>query len=355
MDNFPLKDFNLNFDFDFQHDFTDGENQVIDDILTNPVELETLFETDAPLNDDPTLIFDSAVVLQNFPKNQLATNIGYMERSDQDDFDNFNAGQDPMVAEPNINFDWTTFLESPSIKIQNNISDRPILIDAVQNDWIQINNMICDNDFIYQELNTLDVPQMYANLDHKYSLGELKKIDEGVEYSSLSNGQNDHINSTSLMKKPHLFLLPFHLNKAGIESVQHVASNLKNRSFRLNVMLDKCDDNILLRKRPKQIKQKSNRYLTFKEQMERIKAKEIKLITIDREVPRQKRKQALRFNKEKESVEYAFQSVSSNAFEKIFCNKNNRIDQSNSQNVLKSKKSTTSKRGSNTIKRQFDD
>ena len=44
MENFNLSDFAMDFEFDFQSDFTANENKVIDEILTNRIDSDGIFD-----------------------------------------------------------------------------------------------------------------------------------------------------------------------------------------------------------------------------------------------------------------------------------------------------------------------
>lgn len=377
MDNFQMSDFNLNFEFDFQHDFTDGENCVIDDILANPVESASLFKTEAFMESQTSsssffdyLCNDSGctsdvAAFDPLANNQLNQSSNTSLNRMTHEIENFQAESDGIIAQ-NVNFDWTTFLDNSSSQ-ENIISDvSPITPDysVNQSEFIDSRNVICDNGFVYEELKTLDVPQMYTNLDQTFGLMDLKTIDKSLDYSALGNehqsGQNERnfVNSNASLVKQKIFLMPLNLNQSGRESLLQVATKLKNRPFILNSMLNQCDEKvsqskILLPSRPKQIKHKSKRYLTVNEQLEEINTKEIVLPMIKLNRQRKKRKEMPKIDMEKVPVAYAVQVVVTKIFDGSLNRKNNMktSSQSTGKKTTKPKKlttkTTTSKRRTN--------
>lgn len=378
MDNFQLGDLNLNFDFDFQHDFTDDENRVIDDILANPGESSGLFRAQPPFDENRTgsssffdylcndsgSTNDAALLEHNLSNSQMVTFNSDSNQCETHEVVNFPAESEGMTDIQNVNFDWTTFLdESPT---QENVPEQPTSIvppadEPVQNDSIDSSNMICDNGFVYQELKTFDVPEMYANLDQTFGLVDLRKINESMDYSVFENEQQVDQNDSNIgnssaapLLKQKLFLLPLHLNQSGCDSLLQVATKLHNHPFILNSMMNKCDDKeanktqILLPSRPKQIKQKSERYLPVNEQLERINAEVIVLPSIERKLEqRQKRKETPKIDKEKVPVAFAFEVVLTNILENsppATNSRNKGKTGTNGKKATKPKRSTSSKR-----------
>lgn len=364
MENFQLGEFSLNFEFDFQNDFTVGENHVIENILTDPVEAVGLFETGTPFDEgqaNSPSIFDylcngsdstiDLTSLENLPKSELLPfNRGQVSQ----EIDNY-AIQSDSIAEQNVNFDWTTFLDESADQVNVNtiegITSSVTGEAAIHNDVGDSNNVIRDNGFVYQELKTLDVPQMYANLKETFNLMDLKGVDERMDYSSLVNDvqsdQNDQnvINSTSTSMKQKLFFVPMQLNQTGTESLRRVSTELKNRPLALNTMLAKCantgnNTKILLPSRPKQVKQKSERYLTVNEQLELIHTKEIVLPSIERKQQKRKRKEAPKIDKEKVPVAQAFEVVLTNIMEPRASGNSKINGQTNTKKTTKAKKVT---------------
>lgn len=362
MENFQLSDFSLNFEFDFQHDFTDNENRVIDDILSNPVESVGLFETDTSFGDrrtssssffdylcnDSTPTIDVAS-LENLSKSQLVPYNGNQVNHEEINY----PAQPDGTAEQNVNFDWTTFLDESSNQA-NVIEDVSSSVpeQSMPNEFSDAGNVICDNGFVYQELKTLDVPQMYTNLDETFGLMDLKAVDESMDYSALVNDlksdQNDQntVNSNATSMKQKLFFLPMQLDQMGTEALLHVATKLKNHPFTLNSMLNKCIERniqtkILIPKRPKQIKQKSDQYLTVNEQLEKIHTKEIVLPTIQPKPEQRKRKEVPKVDKEKVPVAYAFEVVLTNIMETRASSSSKGSSEANTKKGTKAKKVTT--------------
>lgn len=363
MENFHLGDFNLNFEFDFQHDFTDGENRVIDDLLANPVDTTGLFEAEPPFDGNQTnssSFFDylyngSATTidinsLENLSKNQMVQFNGDQVSRE---VDSYPIQPDGMVAEQNLNFDWTTFLDESSnqgnviVETPSSVPEESMQYDTV----VDSDNVIRDNGFVYQELKTLDVPQMYTNLDESFGLMDLKTIDENMDYSVLANDtqsdQNDQnvVNSNAPSMKQKLFFLPMQLNQKGTESLLQVATKVKNNPLLLNSMINKCTDRetnikILLPSPPKQIKTKSERYLTVNEQLEQIQTKEIILPSVERKQRQKKRKQAPKLDQEKVSVAYAVEVVLTNIMEPSTSADSNVNSPANKKKATRAKKVT---------------
>lgn len=327
MENFQLSDLNLNFQFDFDHDFNDCENSVIDNFLANPDESNGLFDT--AYVDDRTnsasffdyLCDDSATdidvtSLENLPKTQL---VSFSSDSNQlnHDVDSYPIQQDGTVAEQNVNFDWTSFLDESSDQTNATVAaPSSATNDLTFNGIGNTANVICDNGFVYQELKTLDVPQMYSNLDERFGLMDLRTLNNTMDYSALQSDQNDQntANSNAPPIKHKLFFLPMDLNQNGTESLLQVATKMNNHSEMLNSMLNKCaareiDDKILLRSAPKKIKAKAEQYLTVNEQLKLVQTKEIILPKIERKPQPRKRKTTPKVVKDKVPVEYAYELV----------------------------------------------
>lgn len=367
MDNFHLNDFNLNFEFDFQHDFTDGENRVIDDLLANTVDTTGLFETEPPPFDGNRtcsssffdyLYNDSASTidvnsLENLSKSQLVPFNGDLNQVSRE-VDSYPIQPDGMVAEQNVNFDWTTFLDESSnqgnaiVEAASSVTEESMQIDTIGDSG----NVIRDNGFVYQELKTLDVPQMYTNLDESFGLMDLKTIDDNMDYTALANDtqsdQNDQniVNSNATSMKQKLFFLPMQLNQKGTESLLQVATKVKNDPLILNSMINKCTEResnmkILLPSHPKQIRMKSERYLTVNEQLEQIQTKEIVLPSIEKKQRQKKRKQAPKLDQEKVSVAYAVEIVLTNIMETSTSDVSKINSPANTKKATRAKKVTT--------------
>lgn len=335
MDNFQLSDLNLNFEFDFQNEFTPTENRVIDEILSSSLESANLFDTDSQFegsHTDSSSFFDYLChdagptvdmgALDELSKSQL---VPFNNGSNQMEYSahNYSCGLQGMGTvdlNQEINFDWTTFLDQPqdeSSVVDKKSTEIIPSVDSIQSDSNQADDVICDNGFVYQELKTLDVPQMYANLDQTFRLTDLKQIDQRLDYSSLANQRqmDCELKSMKTMKRK-LFLMPMQLNQQGTESLRNVATKLESRPLALNSMLNRCDNDdstlkIVLPSRPRQIKQKSERYLTINEQLQEIYTKEIVLPPIQPNVHKiqRKRKEPLKFDMQKIPIEYAVEVV----------------------------------------------
>lgn len=334
MDNLALSDNSL-FAFDFRNDFTDGEQRVMDEILINLEESANFYEGDTEFDANRTsssslldyLCNDSGstadvTTLEHLSNNQLMpfgrdlNQVGHENNAFVTEQENFNA----VSVDQEANFDWTTFLDkSPA---QTNIVEEisTSLSDYASNSTV-VDPAIRYNGRVYEELKTLDVPQMYANLDQTFDLKNLKKIDESMNYSSLPIDQRCHedwniLNNNAPQMNQKMFLLPMQLNESGIKSLQQVDKKLKNDPHALNFLAQQCDKDsrmkVYLPQRPCQTERKSEKYLTVNEQLEQVQTKEIILPSIEQKNQRKKRKEAPKIDKEKVSISYAFEVVLSN-------------------------------------------
>lgn len=373
MENFNLSDFTMDFEFDFQHDFTANENQVIDDILKHATEFDVVQE-------NPSSCFEyfcensgavnglartTEQLLQSqqqvFPLENAVNETGFYQHN----FPTASTFSNPYqiestVDEENVvgtNFDWTTFLEDkPSIQSdtvnwqsvnqtidQKNRTDQDNLFDSSN-----------ENGFIYQELNTLDIPKIYDNLGKAFGLDDLKKLDACLDYSSLSmvkHGQldhDDHARRNGLFPKKKVFLMPMELNAESNESLQNVATTLKKHPFVLNSMLNQCDntkrtEKIELSNGPKQIKQQCERYLSVREGLERIAIKEITIPMIQSSSERRRqRKQITKTDNEKVPIQYAVDIVVTDINRNgTFTSKETVIEKTKSKKQMPKPKATT--------------
>lgn len=335
MEHFHVDEFNLDFEFDFQHDFSASENRVIDDILTNSIETGGIFENGQSLiedtREDSSSFFEYLCnnsgagndldTLEQLPANQLFPAVNDTNQASYElaNFVTQSNGIENAAADENVGFDWTTFLDkSPSQQSVHEQLPENVKIESISTDDV---NVIRDNGFVYQELKTLDIPKMFANLGETFGLADLKKIDERMNYSALpKSNRNEFIPinkmNTAPLTKKKIFLMPLQMDRKSTESLLNVANNLKSHPIILNSMLNQCDSDskqiikkIRLASRPKQIKKKSDRYLTINEQLERINTNQIILPTIDRMSVRRSRKQTFPIKKERVPVNNAVEMV----------------------------------------------
>lgn len=336
MDNIQLPDFNV--EFDFQNDFTDGENSVINQILTNPIESTELFEADdtfsggggggGQFNSSSFLeylcqdssTFNDDILSHHFSGSESVTydsgftQVGY----ELETFATDSSGMDAVAADQNFDFDWTTFLDESSQESDNPSKSVSPTYD-VQNSFQDNENVICDNGFVYQELKTLDVPQLYSDLNQTFDLTNMKEYEQSIDYSTLAD-QNDADDEKPIIEhdapimNQKVFLMPFEMNESGTQSLYQIATKLKDDPTVMNSMLNQCQNkeqntNILIPSRPKQIKQKTDRYQTVSEQLNQIKTKEIVLPPIGRKSPRKARKQTPKIDMGNGPVTYSFEIV----------------------------------------------
>lgn len=335
MDSFQLPDFS--FEFDFQSDFTEGENCVIDELLANPIESTDLFDTSTAYQTNPassSSFFDylcnnsntiaNEISLGNLSTSQLVPyDSGFSQvQYEIDSFANNSSGMVSGAADTateNMNFDWTKFLDESSAdgnSIEAPLQSQPEQIEGHVDDS---SGMICDNGCVYQELKTLDIPQMYSDLDQTFDLTGLKERSQCIDYSVLAKEnepnrivQNNENHSSLTNSK--VFLLPFQMNAASTQSLYQMATKLKDNPMMLDSMIRQCanknqNPKILIPSRPKQVKPKTKRYLTVDEQLKEINTKKIVLPSIGRKLQRQSRKQKPQIDKEKVEVKYSVQIV----------------------------------------------
>lgn len=358
MENFNFSDFAMEFEFDFQQDFTPNENRVIDDILTNPIEFdmnsssfsEYFGRNSATANDVAATAMEPSQPMEPQLQHQQMTPFGNgacQNGFHQPNFPTTSYQLDASVAEQNvdgIDFDWTTFLDDKATVQPDTVVNEPSTeaIDQQnrpEQDGLQdSSNVINENGFVYQELNTLDIPQIYGNLDRTFGLNDLRKLDECLDYESLSvakhsNQQNNnddddddeydggdsaddtligHVNGPLQQKK--VFLMPLQLDLASTESLNNVAAKLKKHPLIVNSMLNQCgrtkkSDKIVLSSRPKHVKQQSERYLSVRERLERIASMDFAVPMIPPSNERRQRKQPLKIDGEKVPIQYAVSIV----------------------------------------------
>lgn len=365
MENFNMGDFTMDFEFDFQNDFTATENQVIDDILTNETETDGIFDG---TRENPSSTFfeyfgdDSGAVnglgiSEQYPQQQYQM-AAIESGMNQAGFNNVNFSTPACeiaasVDEQNvdgIDFDWTTFLQDKTPG-QLKPSDCEQSTDTNDEQQQQQNSasadssnsllgsvdVINDNGFVYQELKTLDVPQIYCNLDKAFGLDDLKKLDKCVDFASLSttkhttqqennNHDNDaeddgggdepiigHRNDGLARKK--VFLMPLQMDEQSTESLKNVAAKLKKNPMVLNSLLSKCGktkkaEKFQLTADPKRSLQQSEQYLSVRERLERVAAKNIALPMIKTgSTERRQRKQIIKMENDKVPIQYAVKII----------------------------------------------
>lgn len=339
MENFNLNDFVMDFEFDFQHDFTHGENQVIDEILTNQMQSDSMFNG---MRENPPAFYDyfcnDSVTVNGFGAAEQMVSIenGVHQMSFDHAAFSASASCEAQATHQNnddddvIDFDWTTFLDKSPRPAET--ENEPSRI-AQQNTTLQDNlhgspNVINENGFIYQELKTLDIPSIYGDLGQTFGLDDLKKLDKCLDYASLTKAkhsiqqqQQDEIDDKTMfdqdnssLAKKKVFLMPLHLDPMSTESLHKVAAKLKKHPLILNSMLNHCADSknaekIELPGQPKQVKQKSDRYLSVREHLERIASMEITLPMIKRRTERQQRKKIFQIDNNKVPIEYAVEVI----------------------------------------------
>lgn len=340
MENFNLSDYTLDFEFDFQHDFTANENQVIDELLTHPTDFDGMQENGSPrfafMCEGSSAFNDLMTITEQLPQPQQQT------ISNETDFYQQNFPTESSFANPceiesaangvengdELDFDWTTFLDdkasiqSETVNGQSTNATTDQQNQTEQDGQLDSSNALDDNDCVYQELNTLDIPQIYDSLDKAFGLNDLKKMDAYVDYASLSMAedasQDDHDialdHTNGLLPKKKVFLVPMELNAESTESLQNVATKLKTHPSILDSMLNQCGNTnktkkIELSDDPKQIKKQSELCLSIRERLERIAIKEITVATIQPNTQRRHRKQIIEIDSERVPIQFAMDVV----------------------------------------------
>lgn len=376
MENFNLSDFVMDFEFDFQNDFTATENQVIDEILTNQIEpngaLNGMHGNPAPFFE---YFCDEAVsglgsaerFLQQQQQQQQMVSIE--NGMNQAGFDGDVEAPVDEQNEGDIDFDWTTFLQDKSPGQLAPVNEQTIDANdqenpATQDGSLVSANVINDNGSVYQELKTLDVPQIYGNLVETFSLDDLKKLDKCVDFSTLTrakhpthqdgNGDGDDAEPildyrSDPLTRTKVFLMPLQLDPQSNESLQNVASRLKENPTVLNSLLKKCAksknaNKIEMTAQPKHTKQPSEKYLSVRERMERAATKDIVLPTIKTGSPEgRQRKQVFKIENNKVPIQYAVQIILNDINKSGLFNTSSSSSNSNmetaTKNPTKSKKS----------------
>lgn len=284
-----MDNFNLSIEFDFHTDFTITENQIIKELLA---------ETPTGLgSQEHSPFFDYGFCMDTTANNALEPRNQFVPFNETNSHQVL-AAEDALVNQ-NDNFDWTAFLEeSPA----TDNSTEPIVVDESSNDsYFDADSVNCDNGFVYEELKTLDVAQMYSNLEDTFGLTQFNEMFEHMDYSVLADSKS-HSNgvasngSDMIFSKQKVFLVPFGMNATATESLDRVAKQLEKYPWVQKSMLHRSNgfqksNEILLPKPPKQTKKKSEKYLTVDEQLERIDTKEIILPMISWNKSPRKRKQ----------------------------------------------------------------
>lgn len=345
MENFNLSDFMMDFEFDFQNDFTATENHVIDEILTNQIETDGVLENG--ILENPAAFFEyfcgETGEITDFgaaeQQQQTASIENGMIQAGQAAFTMASCDTDAPVDEQNvgdIDFDWTTFLQDKTPGQLAPANEQAIVAADHQNPSTQDGslgsaNVINDNEFMYHELKTLDVQQIYSRLGETFGLNDLKKLDKCVDFSSLSaskhptqhesRANNDDVertleHRTGPMPKKKVFLMPLQMSQQSIEALQNIAAKLKEHPTVLNSILKKCTKSkdvqtLEMLDRPKRTKQQSEKYLSMHERLERLTIKNITLPTIKpTNIERRPRKQTLKIEcDEIPPIQYAMQIV----------------------------------------------
>lgn len=294
MEDFQLDDFDLNFDFN--RDFDRDENQIINEILNEPLQF-------GPSTSD----FDPSTAVSF-----LGNETNYSIENFNDSFSGF-SNLDPVnfstdfyssfqlnVENPSStavaetyqissdaieSFDWSAFLQkSPHHEVIVEENEMPVDI----RNPIEMENQ-SDDVIVYEELQDLNVVQMYNNVKSKFELMELKSIDEDIDYDDLLKRTIDAraICNRKNEKQQRIFFLP--TNYPVDEKSDALMNKLQNDPSIADSLLKQQSNatannsnQIVIKRQPKQIKQKSTKFLTITEQLAQIDRKEFDLVNIEK-------------------------------------------------------------------------
>lgn len=296
MEDFQLDDFDLKFDFN--QDFDQNENQIMNEILNEP------FQIGQSTND-----FDPSTAV-SFLENETNYSTDYFSDSfcNFTNLDSVNFSTDfpssfhlnvvnssskeiaetcQTYSDANESFDWSTFLQkSPFHEVIVEENEIPVDVKpAINSNPIEMENQ-SDDAIVYEELQDLNIRQMYNDVKSKFELMELKSLDKNIDYDDLLRRPVDAraVSNQKNEKQQKLFFLP--TNYPVHEKTNALMNKLQNDPSIADLLLNQCNatvknsNKIVIIRQPKQIKQKSTKFLTTSEQLAQIDQKEVNLVTI---------------------------------------------------------------------------
>lgn len=360
MDNSNLNEIDFNLKFDFNNDFTTAENHVIDELLLES--FDSTYGNEVSVDENPlnslanfnlscdNLMDEMNVFMDNHSNssNAATDNFPYFPQQSEDE-NQMNAM--PIIGNGNLMMSWMNCVYQPE-SIKNDLQMKNADAIGVSND------NVCST---YQELETFDIPKLYSDLETVYGLKDLRDIDAYLNYSSLtpecSNEKQFIFDESNATKKRKIFLLPIHCDNSETESVKHLGEKLKSRTDILHSIMNRLNDNsiskyketkILLIASPKQKLQKSERYLSVEQQLNRIENKNVDLPRIKNSIPLQrKRKQSIKCDSS-ENVNAHVHSLFNKRSSNIICGRIIGLHSSSKENqqVLAGNNATENKNGS---------
>lgn len=222
-----------NFAFDFENDFTAAENQIITEVLMEPfgvfgsddLGLDSYILPDVdymPLNNGVDALNDAVEMISNiFPTMDTAL------PSDS------SFQTEPITGNANMIMSYANLLEpTQSMKIE-----MPTYADAesmiIEDEYNE--NIITEEETSYQNLETVDVPQLYDNLQSTFGLKHLKDINEKLSYPALKAEcvQDPVTNENESPIAPEIrwktYLMPLNRSGSDTESVHQIEQKLRQR------------------------------------------------------------------------------------------------------------------------------
>lgn len=299
MDDFQLDDFDLNFDFDFNQDFDRNENQIMNEILNEPFQLESSAsdfdsttaasflgnETNYSIeefSDSPSNFsnLDSVNFSHDYPSSLQLNMENYSDISVDETYQ--------ISSEANESFDWSAFLQkSPLHEVIVEENEVPVDAEPAISNPIEMEKYN-DDGIVYEELQDLNVCQMYNDVKSKFELIELKSIEKNIDYDNLLKRMIDAraVCNQNNEKQQKVFFLP--TNYPSDEKTDALMNKLQNDPSIADSLLNQCNtmaknpNEIVIKRQPKQIKQKSTKFLTTAEQLIQIDRKDVNLVTIEK-------------------------------------------------------------------------
>lgn len=297
MEDFQLNDFDLNFDFNLEFDRND--NQIINEILNEPFQFGSStsdFDTSTAasfLRDETNYSIenfsDSLSNFSNLDSVNFSTDFPSSFQPNVKNFSSVAVEETYQISsDANESFDWSAFLhKSPPHEVIVEENEKPIDVPSALSNSIKMENQN-DDVIVYEELQDLNVRQIYNDVNSKFELMELKSIDKSVDYDDLLKSPIDarFVCNQKNEKQQKLFFVP--TNYPVDVKIDALMNKLQNDPSIADSLLNQCNptaedsNKIVIKRQPKQIAQKSTNFLTIAEQLARIHRTKVNLVTIEK-------------------------------------------------------------------------
>lgn len=284
------------FAFDFENEFSPVENQIINDILMQP--MDTFDQFDLPDMNFLSLS-PSDGQFNQFDSSNVTNGV--------EPIDNMYTATEPLQTDTitgngDMVMSWTNVME-PSSSTQSELPSNyyECLISEDHSNDAETAS--------YQNLETFDVPQLFDNMQTTFGLSQLKEIDAKLNYSALKMECDASDNSDQgPLVVPHeikwkTFLMPIKCDANGANSVQQLQQKFKEHpDIVMSIIKQRTqqaksnETKILLVAPPKKTKQPSKRYASVDEQLRRLDSEEIVVPQIDAAHKPCKRKSAVKLD-----------------------------------------------------------